>query len=485
MTVARKLQSALIIFVVLITVVVGLHVRAIRSAAEGSRALADIAARQRVTSTDQIARLAQMRNDAEKFLITRDTGYLDRVMASSQVFSAELDRLRPLELTRSERSALVRLAVAWRSVSPMAGRLVDLPARPTAVGEMGIARFQRELDGIEAGTLALGAASQAAMTEELRSIEATARAAERISLTAAIVSLVLMIAVSTHLVRSILGPLGRLAEGTRQVSAGHFAHRLDTGGDDELAGVARDFNSMTARLGELDAMKRDFIAKVSHDLKTPLSSMQETTMAVLDGVAGPLSETQHRLLTLQLESSRRLSSMLSKLLDLSRLEARLVPTPVAVDLAQVIAGSVSRVHSKSSDLRVQVMEASAAALVHGDPHGLGQVIDNLLENALKFSPPGGTVVIRVATNRAEITVSVADEGPGIPDSEKERVFERFYQGEAGRAARNRGAGLGLAICREILTAHGGKIWITNNTPRGSVFSLSLPSEAVEQWSTAA
>ena len=485
MTVARRLQSALVIFVALIAVVVALHVRAIRSTADGSRTLADIAARQRVTSTDQVARLAQMRNDAEKFVVTRDTGYLDRVLASSGVFGAELDRLRAHDLTKSERSALVRLVVAWRSVAPMAGRLADLPARPTAAGELALARFQRELDGIEAGTLALGAASQAAMAERLRSIEATARVAERISLTAAIVALVLMIAISAHLVRSIVGPLGRLAEGTRAVSAGRFDHRLDASGDDELAAVARDFNSMTASLDELDQLKRDFVAKVSHDLKTPLSSMQETTMAVLDGVAGPLSEKQHRLLGLHLESSKRLSAMLSKLLDLSRLEARLAPTPVAVDLKQIIAGSVSRIGGATSGGRVEVVATDVDAIVRGDPHALGQVMDNLLENALKFSPPQGTVVIRVEATRAGVTVTVADEGPGIADPEKERVFERFYQGEAGRAVRSRGAGLGLAICREIVTAHGGRISVGDNAPRGSVFSLSLPAEAVEQWSTAA
>src|SRR5205814_10183710 len=113
---------------------------------------------------------------------------------------------------------------------------------------------------------------------------------------AAIGALILGLLLSAQIIRSIVGPLGRLTEGTREVSAGRFAYRLDATGGDELAQVARDFNSMTERLDELDRMKRDFAAKVSHDLKTPLSSMQETIGVVLDEVAGPLSPKQRQLL---------------------------------------------------------------------------------------------------------------------------------------------------------------------------------------------
>jgi signal transduction histidine kinase len=228
-------------------------------------------------------------------------------------------------------------------------------------------------------------------------------------------------------------------------------------------------------------MKRDFVAKVSHDLKTPLSSMQETTSAVLDGVAGPVSDIQRQLLALNLESSQRLSGMLSKLLDLSRLEARLEPAREIVDVRAVVSralGLRSAVPTQNGP-RVVVVEPSSPWIVRGDAQALGQVIDNLIENALKFSPPGGTVTVRGERHQGALLLSVADEGPGIPDAEKERVFERFYQTETGRAVRGRGAGLGLAICREIVTAHGGRIWVSNNDPRGSVLQMILPAEAAE------
>jgi signal transduction histidine kinase len=499
MTVARRLQGALVAFVVLIAAVVAFQVRTIRSAAASSHALAEISSRLRTTSTDQLARIAQMSDDAEKYLVTRDVAYLDRATNSAEIFGQELGRLNSLALTPGERSALVKVAIDWRGVAPVAQGLAELPNKPAADAEAIIGRFQSLLIGVSDETRELGAASQVAMTEELSAVEKAATSAERVSLLAALAALVLMILLSAHLVRSIVVPLGKLAEGTRQVSAGRFDHRLDTDGDDELAQVARDFNSMTGRLDELDRLKREFVAKVSHDLKTPLSSMQETTSALLDGLAGPLSEKQRHLLSHNLESSRRLSTMLSKLLDLSHLEAGLEAPRERVDMKRLVSGAVDRLAASSVAPRVRLVTADEPQVVSGDAQALTQVIDNLLENALKFSPPGGTVTIRVdgwttaqaqvpaeraaafrwrGAPRGAVLVSVIDEGPGIPDAETERVFARFYQTEAGRAVRGRGVGLGLAICREIVNAHDGIIWVADNEPRGSVFSILQTSAPV-------
>lgn len=496
MTVARRLQSALAGFVVLIAAVVAFQVRTIRAAANSGQSLAEISSRLRTTSTDQLARLAQMGDDAEKYVVTRDAAYLERATESARVFGTELARLNSLDLTPGERSALVGLAVDWRSVAPIAGSLDELPTTTAAETESRIARFQASLNAVAEKTRALGAASQAAMSDELMAVDHAATSAERLSLGAAIGALVLMILVAAHLVRAIIVPLGQLAEGTRQVSAGRFDHRLRADGDDELAQVARDFNSMTGRLDELDRLKREFVAKVSHDLKTPLSSMQETTSALLDGVAGDLSDQQRRLLSLNLESNVRLSAMLTKLLDLSHLEAGLEPSRQRVDLKALAAGTVDRLVTSRSAPRLQFVASERPLFVSGDPGALAQVLDNLIENALKFSPPGGTVVVHVddwteaseqiPADRAAAfrwrgaphgaaLVSVTDEGPGIPDAEKERVFGRFYQTEAGRAARGRGVGLGLAICREIVSAHDGIIWVMDHEPRGSVFLVLLPT----------
>jgi two-component system sensor histidine kinase GlrK len=338
------------------------------------------------------------------------------------------------------------------------------------------------------------------MSAEVDASEQAARKAERLSWLAGVGVLVLSVLLSALLVRSIVEPLGRLAEGTREVSAGRFDYRLESSGGDEFAHVARDFNSMTGRLHELDRMKQDFVAKVSHDLKTPLSSMQETIGVLLDGLAGPLSAKQRQLLELNLDSGRRLSAMLTKLLDLSRIEAGLQPDFQMLDVAQLVRRSMDRADAARTERMFQVRftEPEHRLLLRGDDVAISQLVDNLLENAIKFSPSDGVISVRVSewpsgaegvdvpsahaavVRRAgmrgnALLLVVADEGPGIPDEEKERVFTRFYQAEAGRAARGRGGvGLGLTICHEIVAAHGGAIWVADNEPRGSLFCVLLP-----------
>jgi signal transduction histidine kinase len=228
-----------------------------------------------------------------------------------------------------------------------------------------------------------------------------------------------------------------------------------------------------------------------------LSSMQETISVLLDELPGPLTEKQNQLLELNRDSGKRLASMLSKLLDLSRIEAGLQPDFQMVDVVQIARQSVLRMNRAREErgLQATIAEPSKRLLVRGDSGGLAQLIDNLLENAIKFSPQNGEVAVTVADMSSRddrvpaprwnavkrhglggetVLLTVSDEGPGIPDSDKERVFARFYQAEAGRAVPARGVGLGLTICMEIVTAHGGAIWVSDNTPKGTVFNVLLP-----------
>jgi signal transduction histidine kinase len=188
--------------------------------------------------------------------------------------------------------------------------------------------------------------------------------------------------------------------------------------------------------------------------------------------------------------------MITKLLDLSRIEAGLDAERQVINVESLIRRSVDHLVEGSSATRVTVEAETGPSLrVLGELDSLTQVFDNLLDNALKFSPFDGNVVIRVASIAsrgaipperwaavrrsgirapASVMVTVSDEGPGITDEEKERVFDRFYQTAAGRSVRSRGVGLGLAICREIIAVHGGAIWVSDNEPRGSVFNVLLP-----------
>ena len=227
--------------------------------------------------------------------------------------------------------------------------------------------------------------------------------------------------------------------------------------------------SIGARIEAVAALKRDFVSRVSHDLKTPLSSMQETVQALLDGVAGPLSGTQRRLLELNRESSHRLGSMLGKLLELSRLEAlpqqaRVEDVDVSViarDTARRLAGPLNRVD----------VQAGEGAIIRGNIEEITQLLDNLVENALKFSAQ--TVTVAVSREPGAVRIHVADLGDGVPDGQKRRIFAPFQQGGELTGQRSDGVGLGLAICQQVVARHNGAIWVEDNWPSGSVFHVRL------------
>jgi signal transduction histidine kinase len=496
MTVANRLRGAFGLYIALLAVLLVYQVRTIQHVVGSGRELNTISSRV-VTSTVQLARIGQMGNDAEKYLVTRDAGYLDKFLETAHAFGLELERLHTLPLSAAERTWLAPLDSNWHDVATEAQQLADHRDAPADVASASVVRLKESLEHVQVETQQLAVAAQDAMSRELTESESSAHRAEQWSWIAAVGALLLSILLSALLARSIVLPLAKLTEGTREVSAGRFDYRLETWGTDEFAQVSNDFNSMTERLDELDRMKRDFVSKVSHDLKTPLSSMQETIGALLDELPGPLNPKQRQLLELNRDGGRRLSAMLGKLLDLSRIEAGLEPDFQMVDVVQIVRHSVERMNAARRERGIQtsIAEPPGRLLVRGDAGGLAQVFDNLLENAIKFSPNGaevGVTITELATGAERVQperwaemqqrglggdavlLTVTDTGPGVPDDEKERIFTRFYQAEAGRAIPARGVGLGLTICHEVVMAHGGAIWVSDNMPNGSVFNVLLP-----------
>jgi signal transduction histidine kinase len=427
MTVANRLRGALAVHVAAIVALAVIYAHSIHRAAEASRALA-AAAMGVSDATDRLARVDELSADAEKYRATNDTRYRDKFATAFQEFGVFDSRV----------------------MQPVV------------------------LDSVRQDAQAAGDAARTEMQQVLLESQAAAGRASRVAWLAALGALVLGLLLAAVLVKSIVSPLERLAQGTRWVSAGRFDYRLDASAGDEFAIVAKDFNSMTERLGELDRMKKDFIARVSHDLKTPLTSMRETNNALLDHMAGPLTAKQRQLLEINVDSAQRLSAMLGKLLDLSRLEGGQRPVLRMVDVNEIARRAVHAATVGATQRGVRVAIAGAEpSLVLGDATGISQVVDNLVENAIKFSPANGRVQVSVAPSEREVTLTVADDGPGIPQAERDRVFDRFYQTEGGRNVPGRGVGLGLTICREIITAHGGRIWVDANKPQGSVFHVVL------------
>jgi two-component system sensor histidine kinase GlrK len=247
----------------------------------------------------------------------------------------------------------------------------------------------------------------------------------------------------------------------------------------ELAILARDFNTLAERLGELDRMKRDFLSNVSHDLKAPLASIQETTLLVLERGAGLDAEDRH-LLELSARSAQRLEGMIGDLLDIARLEAGAVTYQLELlGLRGCCEEALDRAAPLLAHKRVVVARSFATpdVTIRADLPLLLQALGNLLSNAVKFSPEGGLLRLRtrsVATQeRLRARIELEDQGPGVPDADKQRIFDRFYTTPAD-SNRPAGTGLGLAIARSIVEHHDGRIWVEDGARGGSVFIVELP-----------
>lgn len=487
MRVATRLRLTLAFLAAVIATVVVAHVVSMQRTVNGTKALSAIAHRQHVAES-QLQRLDDISVSLRKYGVTGDRDYVERVSTLMRAHEGEIGALELQSLTPGEDGAVRDLALHWIPISDAIDSVVidarlEADGRARRAGSRAAARrIAAGVDSLRTPTGSFAAAARMAMLDELRTAEKRAAAVGQLFWITALAAVFLAGILATLLVRSIIDPLERLARATREVARGHFGARVkpSAGRDDELATLTRDFNDMSARLEQLDRMKRDFISNVSHDLKSPLAAMQETNDVLLDGLAGPLSDRQRRLLEMSRDGGRRLSSMIHKLLDLSRLDSRPTPVRELLDLSALTQRAVDHVnasrYARGSGPGAVLERSSSHVLLRADAEEMSQVLENLLENALKFSPEGGTVRLALEEMDGAAVLHVADEGPGIPDQDKHRVFERFYQGDAGRNAPppDRGVGLGLAICRHIVDAHGGTITVRDNTPQGALFELTIP-----------
>jgi signal transduction histidine kinase len=290
------------------------------------------------------------------------------------------------------------------------------------------------------------------------------------SLSGILAALVAMVMVR-YLSRGMTSPLREMALAADAMAKGDYSRRVTDTSRDEVGALARAFNGMAAELAETDRMRRDLVANVSHELRTPITALQVQLENLVDGIAEPDPE-RFRVMLAQVE---RLGRLVKQLLDLSRLESGALPlerSEFAVEPLLEHAVREQRLHEPAVDVAVSVEPGDLTAA--GDPERVHQVVANLLENAVRYTPHGGTVEVRARRGADGVTIEVLDEGPGIPEAEQARVFERFYRADAARSSSDGGAGLGLAIARWIVDLHGGQIRPEHRDPHGCRMVVTLP-----------
>ena len=290
-----------------------------------------------------------------------------------------------------------------------------------------------------------------------------------------IIALIISLLAAFWLARWIGDPLQRVVVASRRMPSAEV-NSITPGGPHEVKELTRAFNEMNMRVQTSQKSQREFVANVSHELKTPLTSVQGFAQAILDGTAST-PEVQKQAAQVIYNESGRMHRMVLDLLDLARLDAGTFDLQRApVDLTALLNSIAEKFapQARTGKLDIRVETASLPVFI-GDGDRLAQVFTNLVDNALKFTPAGGSITLRAAQASSGIQVEVTDTGAGISSEALPHIFDRFYQADPSRpGGRKHGSGLGLAIVKEIVGAHGGKISVRSEPGKGSTFTVSLP-----------
>lgn len=281
------------------------------------------------------------------------------------------------------------------------------------------------------------------------------------------------VVVALLLAGSLLGPLQQLTRSVRAIARGDYRTRVAASGPREVRELATDVNLMAGAVEQSQQALRDFLANVTHELKTPLTSIRGFSQAMLDGTLNDAGGRERAARVIEAES-RRLLHLVEELLDLSRMQGRqsaIEQAPVSVRELLDHVADVFAIRSQETGVELCVERADLTVL--GDYDRLEQVLGNLLDNAFRHTPSGGRIDVEARPRNGAVEFTVSDTGEGIPLDEIDHVFDRFYR--SSRTTAGAGLGLGLAICREIVRAHGGDIRVESPAEGGTRFLFTVPA----------
>ena len=286
----------------------------------------------------------------------------------------------------------------------------------------------------------------------------------------AVIAAGVALAVAIVVAKGLVRPIRRLSAAAQALGSGTKGIRVgEQTGPGELAELARAFDSMAASLEHHEHLRQAMVADVAHELRTPVAILQAETEALVDGVSTP---TPAALVSLH-DECLRLGRMVQDLQTLASADAAgLSLERSRVDFAAVASGAADSLAGRFSASGVRLERDLSSAIVWADPSRLRQIVANLLANAAKFTPAGGTVSLTVGTENRWARLDVSDTGPGIPQDEQERVFERFFRGSAGRKAG--GSGIGLAVVKDLVEAHDGQVQLEGSHFGGACFVVRVP-----------
>ncbi len=291
------------------------------------------------------------------------------------------------------------------------------------------------------------------------------------------------IALAVIFTRGVLQPLRRLDRAITELGHGTFSRPIAIQGSSDIEALGRQLEWLRVRLLELAQEKNRFLRYMSHELKTPLANVREGTDLLLDGAVGEIGPAQREVAAIMRQNALRLQQLIENLLSHSAGQAQVQNLDLSTfDLVAVVAASFVNQRLTLSARRIRITRDVEPVLLNADRARLRLVFDNLLSNALKFTPEGGSIVARARRLPEGLVIDFADSGPGIPKEERDRIFEPFYTGRTPQAGPLKGTGIGLSIVLELIAAHGGKVQIVDGEFPGAHFRIVLPASLVVEVS---
>ena len=409
-------------------------------------------------------RSANMERASRQSLILNDAPLRQRFETSSREAQAILDGLLPADLPPP-------VAERWRAQYARLRSLMDGPSETVLERERQLAAEFRELEAINSNV-----AQQVQQAIGQRNLALTAQLeASRDTLTRQVIgTIALAVALAIAFGIWLARPFKRLERAIVGLGENRLDDVIDIQGPSDVHRVGQQLEWLRLRLTELDADKARFLRHISHELKTPLAALREGVSLLEDGVTGELNTNQQEVARILHQNTVALQSQIEALLrfNAAAFEARQLRRE-KTDLLQLLEEQVDaqQLQWRARNLKVRVEGDTVFASV--DTAKIGTVVANLLSNAIRFSPEGGGIVLRLSSGDGQVRIDISDQGPGIAGADRARVFEPFYRGQRQPADAVKGTGIGLSIVQEYVAAHGGQIRLLSDNP-GAHFQVEIP-----------
>jgi two-component system sensor histidine kinase GlrK len=428
-------------------------------------------------SRSLVNRIGSIERLAQQMAVVNDTELAADYVRVHRSFKQVADELMLLPL---EEQQLVALKKTVEREQGLYDNLSMLPWRKGDARRVG--RLTAELAENAQEVLAI---SYLVADREVLRLRHNAETVQRQLILLVIFSTAVVLTISLALTRYISRPIAELDAAIRQLGGADFARRITVRGPEDLQSLGERLDWLRRRLAELEAEKNRFLRHLSHELKTPLTALREGAELLNDQVGGPLAPPQRQVVSIMRDNSVKLQRLIEDLLDYQRAlhaAASLAPKPLSLDslVRDAVRPHELVMQSKSQSLTLELDKLT----IEVDSEKLFSIVDNLVGNAVKFTPPGGTIAVSARANGGDAVIDVIDSGPGVPAEEREAIFDSFFRGRAKASGRIEGTGLGLAIAREFAEAHGGRIDVLASS-KGAHFRVTLPRRARTRLAVAA